>query len=55
MDVAHAGTGSPICSHESTVGALFTLLSINILADFLRTGRLTGLLLLDRRGRWSSC
>lgn len=29
-----------------TVGALSTLLSINILADFLRTGRLTGLLLL---------
>jgi protein-S-isoprenylcysteine O-methyltransferase Ste14 len=29
-----------------TVGALSTLLSINILADFMRTGRLTGLLLL---------
>ena len=31
---------------RATVGTLFTLLSINILADFLRTGRLTGLLLL---------
>jgi hypothetical protein len=30
-----------------TIGALSTLLSINILADFLRTGRLTGLLLLS--------
>jgi protein-S-isoprenylcysteine O-methyltransferase Ste14 len=28
------------------VGALFTMLSVNILADFLRTGRITGLLLL---------
>ena len=31
---------------RATVGTLFTLLSINILADFMRTGRLTGLLLL---------
>jgi protein-S-isoprenylcysteine O-methyltransferase Ste14 len=31
---------------RATVGALFTLLSINILADFMRTGRVTGLLLL---------
>jgi len=29
-----------------TIGALSTLLSINVLADFLRTGRLTGLLFL---------
>ena len=29
-----------------TIGALFTLLSINLLADFMRTGRVTGLLLL---------
>ena len=29
-----------------TVGALFTLLSINLFADFMRTGRVTGLLLL---------
>jgi protein-S-isoprenylcysteine O-methyltransferase Ste14 len=29
------------------VGALFTLLSINLLGDFLRTGRVTGLLLLS--------
>jgi protein-S-isoprenylcysteine O-methyltransferase Ste14 len=28
------------------VGALFTLLAVNIVADFLRTGRITGLLLL---------
>jgi protein-S-isoprenylcysteine O-methyltransferase Ste14 len=32
---------------RATIGALSTLLSINILADFLRTGRLTGLLLLS--------
>ena len=31
---------------RATIGTLFTLLSINILADFMRTGRLTGLLLL---------
>jgi protein-S-isoprenylcysteine O-methyltransferase Ste14 len=31
---------------RATVGVLFTLLSINILQDFLRTGRITGLLLL---------
>ena len=30
-----------------TIGAQSTLLSINVLADFLRTGRLTGLLLLS--------
>jgi protein-S-isoprenylcysteine O-methyltransferase Ste14 len=29
-----------------TIGTLYTLLSINVLADFMRTGRLTGLLLL---------
>jgi protein-S-isoprenylcysteine O-methyltransferase Ste14 len=29
-----------------TVGALFTLLSVNILGDFMRTGHVTGLLLL---------
>jgi protein-S-isoprenylcysteine O-methyltransferase Ste14 len=29
-----------------TVGVLFTILSINILHDFMRTGRITGLLLL---------
>jgi protein-S-isoprenylcysteine O-methyltransferase Ste14 len=29
-----------------SIGALFSLLSINIFADFMRTGRLTGLLLL---------
>ena len=28
------------------IGALFTLLSINLLADFMRTGHVTGLLLL---------
>ena len=28
------------------VGALFTLLSINLFADFMRTGHVTGLLLL---------
>jgi len=31
---------------RATVGTLFTLLSVNIVADFMRTGRLTGLLLL---------
>jgi protein-S-isoprenylcysteine O-methyltransferase Ste14 len=31
---------------RATVGTLFTLLSVSILADFMRTGRLTGLLLL---------
>jgi protein-S-isoprenylcysteine O-methyltransferase Ste14 len=31
---------------RATVGVLFTLLSINILHDFMRTGRITGLLLL---------
>jgi hypothetical protein len=31
---------------RATVGILFTLLTINILQDFLRTGRITGLLLL---------
>jgi len=29
-----------------TVGALFTLLSLNLLGDFMRTGHVTGLLLL---------
>jgi len=29
-----------------TIGTLFTLLSINLFADFMRTGRVTGLLLL---------
>ena len=29
-----------------TIGALFTLLSINLFGDFMRTGRVTGLLLL---------
>lgn len=29
-----------------TIGALFTLLSINLLADYVRTGHITGLLLL---------
>jgi protein-S-isoprenylcysteine O-methyltransferase Ste14 len=31
---------------RGSIGALFTLLSINLLADFLRTGHVTGLLLL---------
>jgi protein-S-isoprenylcysteine O-methyltransferase Ste14 len=31
---------------RATVGVLFTLLSINVLHDFMRTGRITGLLLL---------
>src|SRR5215470_7822975 len=31
---------------RATVTALFTLLSINLLADFVRSGRVTGLLLL---------
>ena len=31
---------------RATVGALFMLLSLNLLADFMRTGRITGLLLL---------
>jgi protein-S-isoprenylcysteine O-methyltransferase Ste14 len=31
---------------RAMVGTLFTLLSVNIWADFMRTGRLTGLLLL---------
>ena len=31
---------------RATVGGLFALLSVNLLADFLRTGRVTGLLLL---------
>src|SRR3954471_13965921 len=31
---------------RAAIGGLFTLLSINIFADFMRTGRLTGLLLL---------
>jgi protein-S-isoprenylcysteine O-methyltransferase Ste14 len=31
---------------RASIGALFTLLSINLLGDFLRTGRVTGLLLL---------
>jgi protein-S-isoprenylcysteine O-methyltransferase Ste14 len=31
---------------RATVGSLFTLLSINIFGDFMRTGHLTGLLLL---------
>jgi protein-S-isoprenylcysteine O-methyltransferase Ste14 len=31
---------------RAMVGTLFTILSVNILADFMRTGRLTGLLLL---------
>jgi len=31
---------------RAMVGSLFTLLSINILGDFMRTGRVTGLLLL---------
>jgi protein-S-isoprenylcysteine O-methyltransferase Ste14 len=31
---------------RATVGVLFTLLSINVLHDFMRTGRVTGLLLL---------
>lgn len=31
---------------RAMVGTLFTMLSLNILADFMRTGRLTGLLLL---------
>lgn len=31
---------------RAIVGTLFTLLAMNILADFMRTGRLTGLLLL---------
>jgi protein-S-isoprenylcysteine O-methyltransferase Ste14 len=31
---------------RAMVGTLFTMLSVNILADFMRTGRLTGLLLL---------
>jgi protein-S-isoprenylcysteine O-methyltransferase Ste14 len=35
---------------RATVGVLFTLLSINILLDFLHTGRVTGLLLLVSEG-----
>jgi len=35
---------------RATVGVLFTLLSINILQDFLHTGRVTGLLLLISEG-----
>jgi protein-S-isoprenylcysteine O-methyltransferase Ste14 len=35
---------------RATVGVLFTLLSINILQDFLHTGRVTGLLLLVSEG-----
>ena len=31
---------------RATIGALFTLLSINLFADFMRTGHVTGLLLL---------
>ena len=31
---------------RATIGTLFTLLSINLFADFMRTGRVTGLLLL---------
>ncbi len=31
---------------RATIGGLFTLLSLNIFADFMRTGRVTGLLLL---------
>jgi protein-S-isoprenylcysteine O-methyltransferase Ste14 len=31
---------------RASIGALFTLLSINLFADFLRTGHITGLLLL---------
>ena len=31
---------------RAAIGALFTLLSVNIFADFMRTGRVTGLLLL---------
>jgi protein-S-isoprenylcysteine O-methyltransferase Ste14 len=31
---------------RTSIGALFTLLSINILADYMRTGHVTGLLLL---------
>lgn len=31
---------------RAMIGALFTLLSINLFADFMRTGRVTGLLLL---------
>ena len=31
---------------RAVVGGLFALLSVNLLADFLRTGRVTGLLLL---------
>ena len=31
---------------RAVVGALFTMLSINLFADFMRTGRVTGLLLL---------
>jgi hypothetical protein len=31
---------------RATVGVLFTFLSINILQDFIHTGRITGLLLL---------
>jgi len=31
---------------RASIGALFTLLSINLLGDFIRTGRVTGLLLL---------
>jgi protein-S-isoprenylcysteine O-methyltransferase Ste14 len=35
---------------RTIVGALFVLLSVNLLADFLRTGHLTGLLLLVSEG-----
>ena len=31
---------------RAAIGALFTMLSINLFADFMRTGRVTGLLLL---------
>ena len=50
---AHAGGAEgprhPVASDllaRTAVGAMFTLLSINLLADYIRTGHVTGLLLL---------
>ena len=44
MDAPRRNTSDLLA--RATVGVLFTLLTINILQDFLRTGRITGLLLL---------
>ncbi len=45
----HAALTREVCSDlfaRVAIGGLFTLLSMNIFADFMRTGRVTGLLLL---------